>query len=111
MSHNAPRLDRRTLLGGASMLAAAAAAPTTASAQEDAAALDFSGRSVLITGTSSGFGRLSALYLGRLGATVIATMRNFDNGALSEASPPDMRRFMEMTSSWETPSLVAICST
>jgi len=32
-------------------------------------------------------------------------------GAFKEASPPDMRRFMEMTSSLVTPSLVAICST
>ncbi|GJL91722.1 SDR family oxidoreductase [Hyphococcus sp.] len=75
--------SRRALLGGASALAAAALAPSTR-AQETAAA-DLSGRSVLITGTSSGFGRLTALHLARLGATVIASMRNFQNGERPEA--------------------------
>ncbi|MHA7870755.1 MAG: SDR family oxidoreductase, partial [Hyphococcus sp.] len=46
---------------------------------------DFTGKSVLITGASSGFGRLTALHLARLGATVIASMRNFQNGARAEA--------------------------
>ena len=70
--------SRRTLLGGASALAAASLAP--AAQGQDVAAADLSGRSVLITGTSSGFGRLTALHLARLGATVIASMRNFDGG-------------------------------
>ncbi len=64
------------------MLAAAAA--TKAGAQADVAQ-DLSGRSVLITGTSSGFGRLTALHLSRLGATVIASMRNYDGGRRPEA--------------------------
>jgi NAD(P)-dependent dehydrogenase (short-subunit alcohol dehydrogenase family) len=72
------------LLGGASVLAAAAFAPS-ARAQGAAAAADLSGKSVLITGTSSGFGRLTALHLARLGATVIASMRNFHNGERPEA--------------------------
>jgi len=37
---------------------------------------DLSGKSVLITGTSSGFGRLGAEYYARMGAKVFATMRN-----------------------------------
>jgi len=77
--------DRRTLLGGASALAAAAMVSTQAAAQDAAAVPDFTGKSVLITGTSSGFGRLSALYLARLGANVIASMRNLDHGARPEA--------------------------
>lgn len=77
--------NRRALLGGASMLAAAAMVSPKAAAQDTAAVPDFSGRSVLITGTSSGFGRLTALYLARLGATVIASMRNFNGGARPEA--------------------------
>ncbi|NOX82227.1 MAG: SDR family oxidoreductase [Alphaproteobacteria bacterium] len=76
--------NRRTLLAGASALAAAAAAPN-ATAQDAAAVPDFSGKSVLITGTSSGFGRLTALHLARLGAKVIASMRNLDHGNRPEA--------------------------
>ncbi len=77
------RPTRRMLLAGASALAAAAMAPRAAA--EDAPALDFKGRSVLITGTSSGFGRLTALTLARYGATVIASMRNLEGGARPEA--------------------------
>ena len=77
--------NRRTLLGGASALATAAMVAPKAAAQDAAAIPDFSGKSVLITGTSSGFGRLTSLYLARLGATVIASMRNFDGGNRREA--------------------------
>jgi len=73
-------LDRRTLLAGAGAAATAASLLTAARA---AAAepvyspdLDFTGKSVLITGCSSGFGRLSAELLTRQGARVFATMRN-----------------------------------
>lgn len=78
------RPHRRALLGGAAALATAAAFGARA---EDAAAVpDFKGRSVLITGTSSGFGRLTALHLARMGATVIASMRNLAGGARPEAA-------------------------
>lgn len=83
MSKDLPALNRRTLLAGASVFAAAAIAPK-AGAQETPT-VDFKGRSVLITGTSSGFGRLTALTLARLGANVIASMRNLDGGARAEA--------------------------
>ncbi len=81
---------RRTLLGGAATLGVAAALSGTAARAQsgtpsDAAAIDLSGKSVLITGTSSGFGRLSALHLASLGATVIATMRNMKGGKRAEA--------------------------
>jgi len=72
---------RRALLGGASALAAAAMVSPQAAAQDAKAVPDFTGKSVLITGTSSGFGRLTALHLARLGANVIASMRNLDHGA------------------------------
>ncbi len=75
--------NRRTLLAGASALAAASAFTGAGNAQD--AAIDFSGRTVLITGTSSGFGRLTALTLARMGATVVASMRNLDGGARPEA--------------------------
>ena len=73
---------RRMLLGSASIAAAASLAPGV-SAQS--AVPDFSGKSVLITGCSSGFGRLTALHLARLGATVIASMRNLQGGERAEA--------------------------
>ena len=82
-SKTAPTLDRRALLLGASAIAAAA--PLAATAQDEAPVPNFKGKSVLITGTSSGFGRLTALHLARLGATVIASMRNLDGGARPEA--------------------------
>ena len=72
-----PSLDRRTLLAGAAATGAIAATATRA--QDDqvkAPAPDLSGKAILITGCSSGFGRLSAEHFARLGATVFATMRN-----------------------------------
>ncbi|MEO1135115.1 MAG: SDR family oxidoreductase [Pseudomonadota bacterium] len=77
--------SRRALFGGVSILAAGAAMGASASAQDAAASASLEGQSVLITGTSSGFGRLTALHLARLGATVIASMRNLDGGARREA--------------------------
>lgn len=79
------RPNRRALLGGASALAAAAIVAPKAAGQDATSIPDFSGKSVLITGTSSGFGRLTSLYLARLGATVIASMRNFEGGNRPEA--------------------------
>jgi NAD(P)-dependent dehydrogenase (short-subunit alcohol dehydrogenase family) len=43
------------------------------------------GKTALITGSSSGFGRLAALHLAREGAVVFASMRNFDGGKRAEA--------------------------
>ncbi|HCS18734.1 MAG TPA: short-chain dehydrogenase/reductase, partial [Erythrobacter sp.] len=41
-----------------------------------AARPDLGGKAILITGTSSGFGKLASEHFARLGATVFATMRN-----------------------------------
>lgn len=70
-------LSRRQLMAGAG-LAATAMAASTASAEKVSApaAADLSGKSVLITGSSSGFGRMGAELYARLGAKVFATMRN-----------------------------------
>lgn len=76
-------LDRRALMGGAAALAGAAAMSARAGAQ--GAAPDLAGKSILITGTSSGFGRLSALHFARLGGNVIASMRNLKGGKRAEA--------------------------
>lgn len=70
-------INRRNLMLGASLTAAALAA-SCAKAPEAAAEdiVDLSGVSILITGCSSGFGRLGAEHYARLGAKVFATMRN-----------------------------------
>lgn len=70
-----PTVNRRTLLAGAAATTALAALPAQA---DDAVApkADLSGKSILITGTSSGFGRIGAELYARHGAKVFATMRN-----------------------------------
>ena len=74
---------RRQMLG---VTAAAAASGFAAKAlAASPAASDLSGKTALITGTSSGFGRLTALHLARAGATVVASMRNLDKGKRAEA--------------------------
>lgn len=71
--------SRRQLLLGAGAAALAASAASGAAAQSAGSAgsgAGLAGKSVLITGTSSGFGRLGAEHYARLGAKVFATMRN-----------------------------------
>jgi NAD(P)-dependent dehydrogenase (short-subunit alcohol dehydrogenase family) len=65
---------RRLLAGTAAVAGAAAAAPHVIGAAT--AKPDLTGKSIIITGTSSGFGRLGAEHYARLGAKVFATMRN-----------------------------------
>jgi NAD(P)-dependent dehydrogenase (short-subunit alcohol dehydrogenase family) len=67
--------DRRSVLKAAAGTAAAGAAFSSVRAQEKAGP-DLAGKSILITGTSSGFGRLGAEYYARRGARVFASMRN-----------------------------------
>ncbi|WP_374613461.1 SDR family oxidoreductase [Sphingorhabdus sp.] len=64
-------MERRTVIKTALAAGAAAAIPSTASASDKPHA----GKSILITGASSGFGYLGALHYARLGAKVIASMR------------------------------------
>ncbi len=70
-----PQITRRSLIAGTTALAAAAAAASPAIGQATTP-LSLKGKSILITGTSSGFGRLGALLYARAGAKVFATMRN-----------------------------------
>lgn len=69
-------INRRTLLAGAAATAGVASAAATTSASAEEGDIDLSGVSILITGTSSGFGRLGAEHYARLGAKVFASMRN-----------------------------------
>lgn len=70
-------MNRRQLLGGAAATAIVAASMVVPEAGVSAQdSKPFIGQSVLITGTSSGFGRLAAEHFARLGARVFATMRN-----------------------------------
>lgn len=64
--------SRRELIAGAAALTAVAPGVLHA---ETLASLSLKGRTVLITGASSGFGRIGALHYAKLGAKVIATMR------------------------------------
>lgn len=64
-------MERRTVIKTALAAGAAATIPAAASASDKPLA----GKSILITGASSGFGYLGALHYARLGAKVIASMR------------------------------------
>ena len=79
-------LDRRQIL--ALGVGAAAAASQTAWSQTAASAVegtpDLSGKSILVTGSSSGFGRLGVEYYARQGAKVFATMRNVPRAEADE---------------------------
>lgn len=67
-------MNRRALLGGAAALTAATTIASSSVAQTAAPSLK--GKSILITGSSSGFGYDGAMHYARLGAKVIASMRS-----------------------------------
>lgn len=77
-----PPITRRALL--ASAIATSALSMMPARSLNAATTPDLSGRSVLITGSSSGFGRLGAEYYARRGAKVFATMRNLPRSEADE---------------------------
>jgi len=79
-------ISRRHLLAGTAAVAATAGVTVPAAAKVTAEP-SLKGKSILVTGTSSGFGRLGALHYARLGAKVFATMRNLprpEEGELRE---------------------------
>lgn len=78
-------LSRRELIAGSAAIATTvAAAPACSQAKSEEP--DLTGKSILITGCSSGFGRLGAEYYAQLGATVFATMRNLPRTEADELS-------------------------
>ncbi|WP_394728139.1 SDR family oxidoreductase [Altererythrobacter sp. GH1-8] len=91
-----PNINRRTLLAGAAATGAFAATASFAHPDRVLAEPDFSGKAILITGTSTGFGRLMAEDYARKGAKVFATMRNLPRPeadeleALAEAEDLDL---------------------
>lgn len=79
------KLSRRNLMLGAGVLAATyAATGAYASDATTADDIDLTGVSILLTGCSSGFGRLGAEHYARLGAKVFATMRNLPRPEATE---------------------------
>ena len=77
------KLNRRNLMLGAG-IAAAAYATGCAQSSEATNNIDLTSISILITGCSSGFGRLGAEHYARLGAKVFATMRNLPRPEAAE---------------------------
>ena len=69
------QINRRTLLAGAAATSALAATASVAQSDMVKPKVDLKGKSILITGCSSGFGRLAAESYARQGAKVFATMR------------------------------------
>nr|WP_298927726.1 SDR family oxidoreductase [uncultured Erythrobacter sp.] len=78
------QINRRTLLAGAAATGALAATATVAAEDVIKTEPDLSGKSVLITGCSTGFGRLAAEAYARQGARVFATMRNLPRAEAEE---------------------------
>ncbi|WP_114519910.1 SDR family oxidoreductase [Altererythrobacter sp. ZODW24] len=79
-----PSINRRALLAGAAATTVLATAATKAQSDVVTAKPDLTGKSILITGCSSGFGRLMAEKFAREGAKVFATMRNLPRTEATE---------------------------
>ncbi|MFC4725831.1 SDR family oxidoreductase [Glycocaulis abyssi] len=80
-------ISRRGLLGGTAAAAGAISAVAAASPALGKALRSepfLAGKTILITGSSSGFGRLGAEHYARLGARVFASMRNLPRAEADE---------------------------
>ncbi|WP_254306103.1 SDR family oxidoreductase [Sphingopyxis sp. BSNA05] len=85
---NMPSLSRRQLLAASAATGAALSAGPASAAKVEGKP-DLTGKSILITGCSSGFGNLGAILYAEQGAKVFATMRNLpraEGDALAKAA-------------------------
>lgn len=89
-----PAIDRRRMLAGTGAAAVAAAAPAAAQIPQP---VSLRGKAILVTGTSSGFGRLGALHYARLGAKVFATMRNLPRPEADELKATARAEKLDLT--------------
>lgn len=88
-------LNRRQLMAGAAAISVANTA-SPLKAAEAASEPDLSGKSVLITGCSSGFGRIGAEYYAERGAKVIATMRTLPRPEADELTSLAKRKDLDI---------------
>lgn len=77
-------ISRRALMTGAAFAGTAAVAGAANGQGATKTGTPLAGKSILITGCSSGFGRLGAEHYARLGAKVFATMRNLPRPEATE---------------------------
>jgi len=78
------QFNRRQLMAGTAVLATTASVASASAQTGTESEPDLMGKSILITGCSSGFGRLGAEHYARLGAKVFATMRNLSRPEAGE---------------------------
>lgn len=90
-----PDFNRRSILGGVAAATAASTLSVASSAQNDAPGLK--GKSILITGSSSGFGYAGALHYARAGAKVIASMRNLPRKEADELKAEAAREKLDIS--------------
>lgn len=91
-----PSINRRTLLGGAAATTVFAASAAIAKSDIVKPVGNVRGKSILITGCSSGFGRLAAEDFARKGATVFATMRNLPRPEADELTDLAAREKLDL---------------
>lgn len=92
-----PHIDRRALLAGVAATGAFVATASRAQPDTVEPASNLAGKSILITGCSSGFGRLGAEHFARLGAKVFATMRNLPRPEAQELQTLAARDKLDIT--------------
>jgi len=88
------KLTRRNLIAAS---AASAAAIASKAGGAEPSALSLKGKSILITGAASGFGRAGAELFARLGAKVFATMRNLPRAEAAELEQLATRDGLDIT--------------